>query len=117
MDQLLKIDIFGQTYRFRTETAKAQAEAVAAALMEEVDRVAADQPGQALEMNKLTILILAALNLANENYELKAQWVDRQQQAAHRTTRLIRMLDNALVQWADICAACADSGPVKYATP
>ena len=117
MDQLLKIDIFGQTFRFRTETAKAQAEAVAAALMEEVERIAADQTGQVLEMNKLTILILAALNLANENYELKAQWADRQQQAVHRTTRLIRMLDNALVQRAGICAACSDAGPVKYASP
>lgn len=94
MDELLNIQLFGQTYTFKADSPGAQAEAVALALRREVERIAGDVPGS--EMNKLTIMILAALNFANENYELKNDRADADAQLTHRTRQLIQVLDQAL---------------------
>jgi cell division protein ZapA (FtsZ GTPase activity inhibitor) len=108
LNQLLNINLFGQTYTFRTDAVGPQAEAVAASLTGEVSRIAATQPGQAMEMSKLTILILAALNFANENYEMKSDRAEIQRQMTHRTSRLIHTLDHALAGLAN--ARCSGSG-------
>ena len=101
MDQLLHIDLFGRTYTFKTDAVSPQAEAVAASLAGEVGRLAAAQPGQISEVSKLTVMMLAALNFANENYELKSERTAFQHQLNRRTTRLIQTLDNALAGLAD----------------
>ena len=96
MDQLLKIHLFGQAYTFRTDTSATQAEAVAALLMDEVERIAAGSGGTGSEMNKLTLMILAALNFANENYELKLNRDSGEQGLTQRASRIVRVLDSAL---------------------
>ena len=68
LEQLVKIELFGQQYTFKAESEITQAKEVADFLVEEVNKIESQQPGSA---NKLTILILAALNIANENIELK----------------------------------------------
>ena len=95
MDQLLKIHLFGQTYTFKTDTTVAQAEAVAAKLMEEVERIGDGSSGSASEMNKLTIMILAALNFANENYELKTFRESGEQGLTQRASRIVRVRPEA----------------------
>ena len=96
MDQLLHIHVFGQTFTFKTDSSGEQAEAVAAALEGEVERIAADRPAPGSEMTKLTVLILAALNLANENYELKTDREHSVQRLTRRTTRLIQSIESGL---------------------
>jgi len=110
LDQLLHIDLFGRTYTFKTDAVGHQAEAVAATLAGEVGRIAAGHAGQISEMSKLTVMMLAALNFANENYELKSDREALQQQLNRRTTRLIQTLDNALAGLADARASGNDKG-------
>jgi cell division protein ZapA (FtsZ GTPase activity inhibitor) len=111
VDQLLHIDLFGRTYTFKTDAVGPQAEAVAASLAGEVGRIAAAQPGQISEMSKLTVMMLAALNFANENYVLKSDREAFQHQLNRRTTRLIQTLDNALAGFADARASGNGKGP------
>ncbi len=113
MDQLLHIDLFGRTYTFKTDAVSPQAEAVAASLAREVGRIAGTQSGQITEMSKLTVMMLAALNFANENYELKSGRAAFQHQVSRRTTRLIQTLDSALSGLANARA----SGSGKGASP
>ncbi|MDD2604093.1 MAG: cell division protein ZapA [Desulfobacterales bacterium] len=96
MNQLLHIDLFGRTYTFKTDAVGPQAEAVAASLASEVGRITSTQSGQIAETSKLTVMMLAALNIANENYELKSDRTTVQHQLRRRTNRLIQTLDNAL---------------------
>jgi len=96
LNQLLNINLFGRTYTFRTDAVGPQADAVAALLAGEVGRITTGQSSQAVEMSKLTVLMLAALNFANENYELKSDRVDLQRQLTRRMRRLIQTLDNGL---------------------
>jgi cell division protein ZapA (FtsZ GTPase activity inhibitor) len=110
LNQLLNINLFGRTYTFKTDAVPPQIEAVVASLTGEVGRIAAAQSGQATEMSKLTILMQAALNLANENYELRVDRADVQHQLARRTTRLIQTLDNALSGLANARGSGSGSG-------
>ena len=71
MDQMVTIELFGQPYTFKAESEVETAKAVADFLVKEVDKVQQQQSGQVSNISNLTILILAALNIANENMELK----------------------------------------------
>ena len=71
MEQMVTIELFGQPYTFKAETEVETAKAVADLLVKEVDKVQHQQSGPLSNISNLTILILAALNIANENMELK----------------------------------------------
>lgn len=117
MDQLLHIDLFGRTYTFKTDAVSPQAEAVAASLAGEVGRLAAARPGQISEVSKLTVMMLAALNFANENYELKSDRSAFEHQLSRRTTRLIQTLDKALAGLTNARAGAGGKGSSPGATP
>ena len=65
-------------------------------LVKEVARVEDQQPDQSPNISKLTILMLAALNIANEHMELKRNHSKMLREIAERTTKLIRALDTCV---------------------
>jgi len=65
-------------------------------LVKEVGRIEDQQANQSSNMSKLTILMLAALNIANENIELKNNHTKLLHDIADRTTNLIHTLDNSV---------------------
>ncbi len=97
MDQLVTIELFGQTFTFKAESEVNQAKHVADYLVKEVAKVENQQLQQSSNINKLTILILAALNIASKNIELKSENTAFLRKISERTAKLIRAL-NAFVQ-------------------
>ena len=97
MDQMVNIELFGQPYTFKTESEVKTAKAVADLLVKEVDKVQHQQSGQLSNISNLTILILAALNIANENMELKRNHSKLLDDANQRSARIIGQL-NEFVQ-------------------
>ena len=94
MENLITIELFGQTYTFKTESEMDKARAVADLLVNEVKRIQEQGPDQqSSEKAKLTILILAALNLANENYDLKQNHSAFVSQIADRSKSLLHRID------------------------
>ena len=71
------------------------AKEVADLLVKEVTRVEDQQSNQSSNMSKLTILMLAALNIANEHIELKRDHSKLLEDVSNRTANLIRTLDNS----------------------
>jgi len=67
VDRLINIELFGQTYSFKTSGQASQAEEAAHYLADHVEkvRVVAEAP------SKVDTLILAALNIANDYFEMK----------------------------------------------
>lgn len=67
MDRLINIELFGQAYTFRTSGEVSQVQEVADYVTEQVERArtAAEAP------SKVDTLILAALNIANEYFEVR----------------------------------------------
>jgi cell division protein ZapA (FtsZ GTPase activity inhibitor) len=96
LDQIVTIELFGQTHTFKSNSEVTQAEEVADFLIQEVHRVEGQQTDQSSNMSKLTILMLAALNIANEHIELKRNHYKFLDDVSNRTANLIRTLDNSV---------------------
>ena len=95
MEQLVTIELFGQPYTFKTESDASKAKEVADYLVEEVARIETQHSTISSNVTKLTTLILAALNIANENFELNKKHSDLLKDISKRSTNLIRALDTA----------------------
>jgi cell division protein ZapA (FtsZ GTPase activity inhibitor) len=93
LEQIVTIELFGQPYSFKVESEIQTAKAVAELLVKEVDKVQLQQSEQSSTISNLTILILAALNIANENMELKENHSKFSHKICERSTRLIGRLD------------------------
>jgi cell division protein ZapA (FtsZ GTPase activity inhibitor) len=93
LEQLVTIELFGQQYTFRAEEEAVRAKEVADFLAEEVSRIESQQSISSSSVNKLTILIIAALNIANENIKLKRNHLNFLQNISKRSIGLIRVLD------------------------
>jgi len=96
LEQLVTIEIFGRPYTFKAESEATKAKEVVDFLKREITKVETQQSGKSPGITKLAILILAALNIANENFDLKMNHSELLEQISERSTRLIRRLDDCL---------------------
>ncbi len=96
MEQLVTIELFGQSYTFKSESEGTKAEEMAEFLKQEVTRVETRLKDQSVSMNKLAILLLTALNIINENFEQKRSYSALLQDISGRSTNLLRLLDKNL---------------------
>ena len=96
MDEIFTIELFGQTHTFKANSEVTKAKAVADLLVKEVGRVEDQQANQSSNMSRLTILMLAALNIANDNIVLKSNHAKLLHDITDRTTELIHTLDNSV---------------------
>jgi cell division protein ZapA (FtsZ GTPase activity inhibitor) len=96
-DQIVTIELFGQPYTFKAESEVKEAKEVAEILVKEVDKIQNQQTNQSSTMSNLTILLLAALNIANENVELKKKRSKLLDEISERSTGLIRRLDEIML--------------------
>ncbi len=93
MEQLVTIELFGQSYTFKSESEGTKAEEMAEFLKQEVTRVETRLKDQAVNMNKLAILLLATLNIVNEHFEQKRSYSELLQDISGRSADLLRLLD------------------------
>jgi len=98
LEQLVTIDLFGQSYTFKTDSEVFKAEEVADFLVKEVEKVESQHSVKTLDVTKFTILILAALNIANENFEIKRNDSEFLNNTSQRLNRIIRTLNENIVQ-------------------
>ena len=93
MDQHITIEIFGHPFTFKADKNISKAKEVAAYLEEEVGKVERQLSAESVSINKRAILILAALNIANEYFELKDNQAVLLEMMAQKTTGLLDSLD------------------------
>ena len=93
MDQHVTIEIFGHPFTFKADQDISKAKEVAAYLEEEVGKVERQLSAESVNINKRAILILAALNIANEYYDLKENQAVLLEMMAQKTTGLLDSLD------------------------
>ena len=96
MEQLITIELFGQPYKFKAAPETDNAQEIADMLVREVGRIQDQQSHEKPGITQLAILILAALNIANENMELKKNYSTLQQTISKRSETLKRLLDAEL---------------------
>jgi cell division protein ZapA (FtsZ GTPase activity inhibitor) len=96
LEQLVTIEIFGRPYTFKAESEATKAKEVVEFLKREITKVETQQSGKSTGITKLAILILAALNIANENFDLKMKHFELMEQISERSAELIQRLDDCL---------------------
>jgi cell division protein ZapA (FtsZ GTPase activity inhibitor) len=94
LEQLVTIELFGQPYTFKAKSEAVKAKEVAEVLTKEVGRVQHQQFDQSSNITNLTILLLAALNIAHENMEMKRSHSAFLQNISERSESLIRKIDD-----------------------
>jgi len=94
LEQLVTIELFGQSYTFKTESDAVMAQKVVDLLAKEVAKIETEQSSQSLSMSKFAILVGAALNITNDNVELKRNYSELQQHLTKKSTNLINVLDS-----------------------
>lgn len=93
MDQHVTIEIFGHPFTFKADRDISKAKEVAAYLEEEVGKVERQLSDASVSINKRAILILAALNIANEYFEMKENQAVLLEMMAQKTTGLLDSLN------------------------
>ena len=96
MEHFVTIELFGQPYTFKSDAEASKAKEVADLLVQEVAKIQEQQGGPSAHIPKLTILILAALNITNRITQLKNDYGEFAEKMAERSGRLDRMLDEGL---------------------
>lgn len=96
MDQLLTIDVLGQPFTFKTDSDKTDAKAVADYVVQAVNSIHAQGKQKAQLLDKRAILILAALNIANDYFNLHKKYQELLQDIDHRSANLIQVLETKL---------------------
>lgn len=94
LDKLLTIDIWGQTFNFKTEQEHAEAQAVADFFSDQITRVEDQITGKSSGNSKKGILLMAALNITNEYLELKRRYAELLEEISNRSTSLISTMEN-----------------------
>jgi cell division protein ZapA (FtsZ GTPase activity inhibitor) len=95
LEQLVTIELFGQPYTFKTESDITNAKEVADYLVKEVAKVETQHSSKS-SVTKFATLILAALNIANENIERKKIYSELLANISKQSANLIRALDAAI---------------------
>ncbi len=96
MEEIVTIELFGQTHTFKADSEVTKAKEVADLLVKEVARIEDQQLDQSSNMSKLTILMLAALNIANDHMKLKRNHSKLLHDVTDRTANLIHTLDDSV---------------------
>ena len=96
MEEIVTIELFGQKHTFKANSEVTKAKEVADLVVEEVNRIEGQQSNNSSNMSKLTILMLAALNIANDHVELKRNHSKLLHDVSDRTANLIHTLDDSV---------------------
>ncbi len=96
LENYLDIELFGEMHRFRTNLESSRAKTVLNHLRKEVSKVQAQMPNSDAEAGKVIILTAVALNIANENFELKNHNSKFEKKIENRSEDLIRILDKSI---------------------
>ena len=93
MDQLLTIEVLGQPFTFKTDSMESEARAVADFVAKSADQVKLQCAHQVPTPDKRAILILTALNIASEYFDLKRKYQEVLDDINQRSAHLLNTLD------------------------
>ena len=96
MDQLLTIEVLGQPFTFKTDSNESEARAVADFVVKSADQVKLQCANQVPAPDKRAILILTALNIASEYFDLKRKHQEVLDDINQRSVHLLNALDTQL---------------------
>ncbi len=96
MDEIVVIDLFGEEFRFKPDKQVENPEQVVQYLkkyIKEAEELFQNKPSS---KNKIVILLLAAINLSKDFYELKVQHSELEKEIDNRVSSLIEKINREI---------------------
>ncbi len=96
MDEIVTIELFGETFRFKPEKDKDDSEKIAESVKRYVTRAEEQFQYKSSDRNKFAILLLAAMNISQDFHELKEEHVKLEGYVTKRTSSLLKKINNGI---------------------
>jgi len=96
VEQLITIEVLGETFQFRVNESHLNSREIADYLVGEIESISKQFPGHTLKTNKLAIVVSAALNITRQYFELKSNHSDFVADVSHRTFQLDDLLNRSV---------------------
>jgi len=93
VNQLVSIDIFGQKYTFKAEKGVDNAKEIADSFANEVKKIESQFSNTLPEINKITILIISALNIANEKHEINRNYLKLLDLISEHSIKILKKIE------------------------
>ncbi len=92
LEEILTVDLFGETYNFKTDADSNQGSAIVRSIVDEVLRAGDGMKGPLTENRKFVQLLVATLNIAKELAEVKKGHEELQEKLVRKSATLIEKL-------------------------
>ena len=96
MNEIVKIDLFGEEFRFKPDEQVENPEKVAQYLKNYIKEAENMFQNKTSGKNKIAILLLAAMNVSKDFYELKVQHTTLEKEIDNRLSFLIKKIDKGI---------------------
>ncbi len=96
MNGIVKIDLFGEEFRFKSDDQVENPEKVAQYLKNYIKQAENMFQNKTSGKNKIAILLLAAMNVSKDFYELKVQHTTLEKEIDNRLSFLIKKIDKGI---------------------
>lgn len=96
MDEIVKIDLFGEEFRFKPDEEVKNPDRVAQHLEEYIKQAQDRVKNKAGGRNKTIILLLAAMNLSRDYHELKRQHIQLKRDVEDKISSLLYRIEKGL---------------------
>jgi len=96
LDEIVKIDLFGEEFRFKPDGQVKDPDKVAQYLKDYIKEAEALFQNKTTGRNKIAILLLAAMNLSRDFYELKQQHSELKRDVEQRVSSLMYKVDKGI---------------------
>jgi cell division protein ZapA (FtsZ GTPase activity inhibitor) len=96
LDEIVKIDLFGEEFRFKPDGQVKDPDKVAQYLKNYIKEAEALFQNKTTGRNRIAILLLAAMNLSRDFYELKQQHSELERDVERRISSLMNKVDKGI---------------------
>ena len=97
MDEIVKIELFGEEFRFKPEDNQTYDPVkIAAHVKEYIKEADALFQNKTSHKNRIAILLLAAMNLSKDYHELKLQYSDLESRVKDEVSSLLEKIDKTI---------------------
>ncbi len=96
MDETIKIDLFGEEFRFKPDDQVKDPKKVAQYLTDYIQEAEGMVQNKNSGRNRIAILLLAAMNLSKDFHELKLQQSELEKDVENNISSLINKIDKGL---------------------
>lgn len=97
MDEIVKIELFGEEFKFKPDKDQTYDPVkIAAHVKEYIDEAESLFQNKTSSKNRMAILLLAAMNLSKDYHDLRLKYSDLEEDIENRVSSLLEKIDKTM---------------------